>query len=210
RDRAGPRSAARARVPGDERTSQDRHRERRRSPDLAGAKRATQDARGAGRRHGADPRGGERRRARGDDSLALPARRLRSAPHRRPRRRASRARDHDQPSQSRKHVWYDRRLATEREPQRGTGSHADAARESPLMDPTSQSTAPPTPAAAQITRITFKPAGKLYEFDPGALRLMAGDLVVVETERGGALGTVADPKASSAAAPGTRAPKVLR
>ena len=78
------------------------------------------------------------------------------------------------------------------------------------MDPTSESTAPPTPTAAQIARITFKPAGKLYEFDPGALRLMAGDLVVVETERGGALGTVADPKASSAAAPGTRAPKVLR
>jgi len=72
------------------------------------------------------------------------------------------------------------------------------------MDSTPQSSAPP------IARVTFRPAGKLYEFDPGALQLAAGDLVVVETERGAALGTVADAASAASGAPGGRTPKVLR
>jgi cell fate regulator YaaT (PSP1 superfamily) len=78
------------------------------------------------------------------------------------------------------------------------------------MEPTSESV-PATPSAVPpVTRVTFKTAGKLYDFDPGALRLAIGDLVVVETERGAALGTVADPAAIPAARLGARPPKVLR
>jgi len=42
-----------------------------------------------------------------------------------------------------------------------------------------------------ITGVRFRRAGKIYDFDPGSLILTAGDKVVVETERGTALGEVA-------------------
>jgi len=38
--------------------------------------------------------------------------------------------------------------------------------------------------------IRFRPAGKIYDFDPGPLVLARDDRVLVETERGAALGTV--------------------
>ncbi len=78
------------------------------------------------------------------------------------------------------------------------------------MDSTPESSVPPTPPGAPIARVTFKPAGKLYEFDPGALRLAVGDVVIVETERGAVLATVADAAAESASGVGARPPKVLR
>jgi cell fate regulator YaaT (PSP1 superfamily) len=63
----------------------------------------------------------------------------------------------------------------------------------------------------QVVGVKFKNAGKIYEFDAGALILSAGDLVVVETERGSALGTVVASLARAAAAPGPeRLQKVLR
>jgi cell fate regulator YaaT (PSP1 superfamily) len=41
--------------------------------------------------------------------------------------------------------------------------------------------------------IRFKPAGKVYDFDPGAFVLRQGDSVIVETKQGLCLGTVAVP-----------------
>ena len=39
--------------------------------------------------------------------------------------------------------------------------------------------------------VRFRPAGKIYEFDPGPLILRRDDRVLVETERGPELGTIA-------------------
>jgi cell fate regulator YaaT (PSP1 superfamily) len=39
--------------------------------------------------------------------------------------------------------------------------------------------------------VRFRPSGRIYDFDPGPLRLERDDRVLVETERGPALGTVA-------------------
>ena len=41
--------------------------------------------------------------------------------------------------------------------------------------------------------VRFRPAGKIYDFDPGPLLLARDDRVLVETERGPALGTVVVP-----------------
>jgi cell fate regulator YaaT (PSP1 superfamily) len=41
--------------------------------------------------------------------------------------------------------------------------------------------------------VRFRPAGKIYDFDPGPLVLSRDDRVLVETERGPALGTVVVP-----------------
>src|SRR5262245_19807168 len=41
--------------------------------------------------------------------------------------------------------------------------------------------------------VRFRPSGKIYDFDPGPLVLVRGDRVLVETERGPALGTVVVP-----------------
>jgi cell fate regulator YaaT (PSP1 superfamily) len=41
--------------------------------------------------------------------------------------------------------------------------------------------------------VRFRPAGKIYDFDPGPLLLERDDRVLVETERGPALGTVVVP-----------------
>ncbi|HEY2389420.1 MAG TPA: stage 0 sporulation family protein [Candidatus Binatia bacterium] len=77
------------------------------------------------------------------------------------------------------------------------------------MEPTGESLPERfTPAAASV-EVTFRTAGKLFEFDAAGLSLERGDLVVVENERGVALGTVARaPRAVPAA--GDRPPKVLR
>ena len=76
------------------------------------------------------------------------------------------------------------------------------------MEPTSESTTPSRPTM-HVAGVTFRPAGKLYDYDAGGLVLGAGDLVIVETERGAALGTVARPTATVPTPP-TRPLKVLR
>jgi cell fate regulator YaaT (PSP1 superfamily) len=45
--------------------------------------------------------------------------------------------------------------------------------------------------SALIVGIRFRPAGQIYDFDPGPLLLQRDDRVLVETEHGPALGTVA-------------------
>ncbi|MBU0986365.1 MAG: stage 0 sporulation family protein [Proteobacteria bacterium] len=45
----------------------------------------------------------------------------------------------------------------------------------------------------KVVGIRFKPAGKVYDFDSGAFVLNRGDHVIVETEQGLGLGTVAAP-----------------
>ncbi len=42
----------------------------------------------------------------------------------------------------------------------------------------------------RIVKIQFHPAGKLYDFNAGALDIAAGERVIVETERGKSIGTV--------------------
>jgi cell fate regulator YaaT (PSP1 superfamily) len=76
------------------------------------------------------------------------------------------------------------------------------------MDPTATDTA--APAGPPLVGVTFRPAGKIYDYDAGGLTVTRGDLVVVETERGTALGTVARPMPAPPAAPPGRPPKLLR
>ena len=77
------------------------------------------------------------------------------------------------------------------------------------MEPTGETLPAQPPPAATTVDVTFRTAGKLFEFDAAGLSLARGDLVVVENERGIALGTVARaPRAGGAAA--DRQPKVLR
>jgi cell fate regulator YaaT (PSP1 superfamily) len=79
------------------------------------------------------------------------------------------------------------------------------------MEPTSESTATPTGPFVTVVDVTFKTAGKLFEFDAGGLLLACGDLVVVENERGTALGTVARaPQPAPASQREGRQLKVLR
>ena len=52
--------------------------------------------------------------------------------------------------------------------------------------------------------IRFQPAGKIYEFDPGPLILERDDRVLVETDRGPALGTVVVPPRPRARVRGLR------
>src|SRR5262245_60155723 len=47
--------------------------------------------------------------------------------------------------------------------------------------------------ATTAVGVRFRPAGKIYDFDPGPLVLSRDDRVLVETERGPALGTVVVP-----------------
>jgi cell fate regulator YaaT (PSP1 superfamily) len=47
----------------------------------------------------------------------------------------------------------------------------------------------------KIVGIRFKPAGKIYDFDPGAFVLNAGDKVIVETQQGLGYGIVINPPA---------------
>ena len=46
------------------------------------------------------------------------------------------------------------------------------------------------PATTRLVKIRFRPAGRHYDFATGKLPLSKGDRVIVETERGRALGTV--------------------
>ncbi|MFP4031045.1 MAG: stage 0 sporulation family protein [Desulfococcaceae bacterium] len=48
----------------------------------------------------------------------------------------------------------------------------------------------------KVVGIRFKPAGKVYDFDPGAFVLSMGDPVIVETEQGLGFGVVATPPAA--------------
>jgi cell fate regulator YaaT (PSP1 superfamily) len=47
-----------------------------------------------------------------------------------------------------------------------------------------------TPATTRLVKVKFRPAGRHYDFAAGSIPLTKGDRVVVETERGRALGTV--------------------
>ena len=68
-----------------------------------------------------------------------------------------------------------------------------------------------TTPAPHVVGVTYRTAGKLYEFDAGALVLHRGDLVVVENDRGPALGTVARASTPDAERRGPeRLQKVLR
>ena len=51
----------------------------------------------------------------------------------------------------------------------------------------------PLEGTAPAVGIRFQPSGKIYEFDPGPLILERDDRVLVETDRGPALGTVVVP-----------------
>jgi len=78
------------------------------------------------------------------------------------------------------------------------------------MEPTGE-TLPNQTGPVTTVDVTFRTAGKLFEFDTGGLMLERGDLVVVENERGAALGTVARPPQSIDEPAGERRPpKVLR
>lgn len=81
------------------------------------------------------------------------------------------------------------------------------------MEPTA--TAQPTTASGtdpgssvQAAGVSLRTAGKIYRCDSGSLVLSPGDLVVVETERGTALGTVRTPPVPIAAT-GQRLHRVL-
>ena len=79
------------------------------------------------------------------------------------------------------------------------------------MDPTVESTTTPSGPLVQIAGVKFRVAGRVYDYDAGGLVLAAGDLVIVESDRGAALGTVARATAGVAAAQfAPRPPKVLR
>jgi cell fate regulator YaaT (PSP1 superfamily) len=63
----------------------------------------------------------------------------------------------------------------------------------------------------KIVGIRFKPAGKVYDFDCGAYVLNIGDHVIVETEQGLSLGTVAvAPAVLEEAPPGRTFKKIYR
>jgi cell fate regulator YaaT (PSP1 superfamily) len=51
----------------------------------------------------------------------------------------------------------------------------------------------PVGPAALAVGVRFRPSGRIYDFDPGPLLLARNDRVLVETERGPALGTVVAP-----------------
>jgi cell fate regulator YaaT (PSP1 superfamily) len=72
--------------------------------------------------------------------------------------------------------------------------------------------APTTTApTTNVVAVTYRTAGKVYDFDAGGLILQRGDMIVVENDRGPALGTVALAPAPGAATRGTeRLQKVLR
>ena len=42
----------------------------------------------------------------------------------------------------------------------------------------------------KVVGVNFKPAGKIYYFDPGDLQVKVGDHVIVETARGTEFGTI--------------------
>jgi cell fate regulator YaaT (PSP1 superfamily) len=52
---------------------------------------------------------------------------------------------------------------------------------------------PPAPDVGRVVGVRLRAGGAIYDFDPGDLSLRTGDRVLVDTERGPALGTVAGP-----------------
>ncbi|MCW5890077.1 MAG: stage 0 sporulation protein [bacterium] len=50
-----------------------------------------------------------------------------------------------------------------------------------------------SPKAILVVGVRFRPAGQIYDFDPGLLHLEVDDRILVETERGVSLATVAVP-----------------
>ena len=68
---------------------------------------------------------------------------------------------------------------------------------------------PPTPSVRSPVGVQFKTAGPIFAHDRGRLVLSEGDLVVVEAERGTALGTVTAPSAAMLKG-AERPPRVLR
>jgi cell fate regulator YaaT (PSP1 superfamily) len=59
-------------------------------------------------------------------------------------------------------------------------------------------------------RVQFRTAGRIYRFDPGQLELTAADQVVVETDRGMALGSVVAPPAPRHGTKGDPLPRVVK
>jgi cell fate regulator YaaT (PSP1 superfamily) len=59
-----------------------------------------------------------------------------------------------------------------------------------------------SPPGVHAVGVRFRPSGRIYDFDPGPLLLARDDRVLVETERGPALGTVVVPARSVAATRG--------
>ena len=63
----------------------------------------------------------------------------------------------------------------------------------------------------KLVGVRFKPAGKIYDFDGGAFVLSPGDAVIVETEQGMSVGTVAaPPQLQEEPAPGKLYKKIYR
>lgn len=72
---------------------------------------------------------------------------------------------------------------------------------------------PPTPRNTPRRReipIQFQSAGRIHRFDPGTLELRAGDRVVVEVERGTALGSVVAPARFRRSSKGSPLPRVVK
>jgi cell fate regulator YaaT (PSP1 superfamily) len=67
------------------------------------------------------------------------------------------------------------------------------------MQPTLQPGATTQGHGTQAVGVRFRTAGKIYDFETGIARLDVGDVVVVETDRGHGLGTVARPPVPLAA-----------
>ena len=60
----------------------------------------------------------------------------------------------------------------------------------PASAPVSEEETEPTLATTRLVKIKFRPAGRHYDFAAGKIPMTKGDRVVVETDRGRALGTV--------------------
>jgi len=68
----------------------------------------------------------------------------------------------------------------------------------------------PTAGGPREVGIQFRKAGRVYRFDPGSLELSAADRVVVETERGTALGSVVTPPRPRRGTKGNQLPRVIK
>src|SRR5262249_60765166 len=88
---------------------------------------------------------------------------------------------------------YDRRPRENRHREPGPRAHAPAPARRRARAPPSLMDETPIAGSALAVGVRFRPAGKIYDFDPGPLILAREDRVLVETERGPALGTVIVP-----------------
>jgi len=69
---------------------------------------------------------------------------------------------------------------------------------------------PPQGGSPREVGVQFKTAGRIYRFDPGSLELSASDRVVVESERGTALGSVVVPPRPRRNTKGNPLPRVIK